>query len=86
MFIIERILGILLGNHFLGLKTYNCRALRLTWFPLTACNAVTYNMPDLHSLSAGSWPAKAVRNNGSDHLALERYKLRELAEGWPCYR
>lgn len=43
-------------------------------------------MPDLHSLPAGSWPNEAIRNNGPDHLALERYKLRELAEGWPCYR
>jgi hypothetical protein len=43
-------------------------------------------MPDLHSLPAGSWPEKAIRNNGPDNLALERYKLRELAEGWPCYR
>ena len=43
-------------------------------------------MPDLHSLPAGSRPESAVRNNGPDHLALERYKLRELAEGWPMYR
>lgn len=43
-------------------------------------------MPDLHSLPAGSRPEKAIRNNGSDNLVLERYKLRELAEGWPCYR
>lgn len=43
-------------------------------------------MPDLHSLPAGSRPEYAVRNNGSSSLALERYKLRELAEGWPCYR
>ncbi|EXJ86764.1 hypothetical protein A1O3_03718 [Capronia epimyces CBS 606.96] len=43
-------------------------------------------MPDLHSLPAGSRPEKAIRNNGPDELALERYKLRELAEGWPCYR
>jgi mRNA-degrading endonuclease RelE of RelBE toxin-antitoxin system len=43
-------------------------------------------MPDLHSLPAGSWPQNAIRNNGPDELALERYKLRELAEGWPCYR
>lgn len=42
-------------------------------------------MPDLHSLPAGSRPEGAVRNNGPDHLALERYKLRELAEGWPMY-
>lgn len=40
---------------------------------------------DLHSLPAGSRP-DAVRNNGPDHLVLERYKLRELAEGWPLYR
>jgi hypothetical protein len=43
-------------------------------------------MPDLHSLPAGSWPEKAIRNNGPDKLTFERYKLRELAEGWPCYR
>jgi hypothetical protein len=43
-------------------------------------------MPDLHSLPAGSRPGKAIRNNGPDNLVLERYKLRELAEGWPCYR
>ncbi|KAH8664489.1 hypothetical protein BX600DRAFT_413674 [Xylariales sp. PMI_506] len=44
-------------------------------------------MPDLHSLPAGWRPNdKVIRNNGPDHLALERYKLREIAEGWPCYR
>jgi hypothetical protein len=43
-------------------------------------------MPDLHTLPAGSWPSKAIRNNGPENLLLERYKLRELAEGWPCYR
>ena len=43
-------------------------------------------MPDLHTLPEGSRPGKAIRNNGPDHLALERYKLRELAEGWPLYR
>ena len=43
-------------------------------------------MVDLHSLPKGSRPTDAVRNNGSDKLALERYKLRELAEGWPMYR
>jgi hypothetical protein len=43
-------------------------------------------MPDLHSLPTGCWPEHAIRNNGPDNLALERYKLRELAEGWPCYR
>jgi hypothetical protein len=43
-------------------------------------------MADLHSLPAGTWPDKAIRNNGPDSLALERYKIRELAEGWPCYR
>src|SRR5437763_1959065 len=43
-------------------------------------------MPDLHSLPEGTWPSQAVRNNGSDELALERFKLRELAEGWPLYR
>ncbi|KIW72461.1 hypothetical protein PV04_00652 [Phialophora macrospora] len=43
-------------------------------------------MVDLHSLPAGSRPEQAVRNNGPDDLVLERYKLRELAEGWPLYR
>ncbi|OQV08353.1 SnoaL-like domain-containing protein [Cladophialophora immunda] len=43
-------------------------------------------MVDLHSLPSGSRPEKAIRNNGPDDLALQRYKLRELAEGWPCYR
>ena len=43
-------------------------------------------MPDLHSLPKGSRPENAVRNNGPDQLVLERYKLRELAEGWPMYR
>lgn len=43
-------------------------------------------MVDLHSLPAGTWPQNAIRNNGPDNLVLERAKLRELAEGWPCYR
>ncbi|KAK2595499.1 hypothetical protein QQS21_006774 [Conoideocrella luteorostrata] len=43
-------------------------------------------MPDLHSLQTGSRPDRAIRNNGPDHLVLERAKLRELAEGWPSYR
>jgi hypothetical protein len=43
-------------------------------------------MPDLHSLPPGSHPGTAIRNNGPASLALERYKLRELAEGWPLYR
>lgn len=43
-------------------------------------------MPDLHSLPAGTRPQHAIRNNGPPQLALERYMLRELAEGWPCYR
>jgi hypothetical protein len=43
-------------------------------------------MPDLHSLPEGTWPEHAIRNNGPDNLLLERAKLRELAEGWPCYR
>ncbi|KAK1700961.1 PEP2-like protein [Colletotrichum godetiae] len=43
-------------------------------------------MPDLHNLPAGSRPTNAIRNNGPDHLVLERLKLRELAEGWPSYR
>ena len=44
------------------------------------------DMADIHSLPHGSRPESAIRNNGSDELALERFKLRELAEGWPCYR
>ncbi|KAJ5096619.1 pathogenesis associated protein Pep2 [Penicillium angulare] len=43
-------------------------------------------MPDLHTLPEGSRPSSAIRNNGPIDLAMERYKLRELAEGWPCYR
>ncbi|KAK0895421.1 Vacuolar protease A [Friedmanniomyces endolithicus] len=43
-------------------------------------------MPDLHTLPAGSRPEKAIRNNGPADLAIERFKLCELAEGWPMYR
>ncbi|KAJ5814628.1 hypothetical protein N7474_006405 [Penicillium riverlandense] len=43
-------------------------------------------MPDLHSLPEGWYPEHSFRNNGPDNLLLERMKLRELAEGWPCYR
>ena len=43
-------------------------------------------MPDFHSNPQGSRPDHAARNNGPDNLALERFKIRELAEGWPCYR
>ncbi|KAI0552337.1 hypothetical protein F4679DRAFT_86873 [Xylaria curta] len=43
-------------------------------------------MVDLHSLPEGTYPSHAIRNNGPDHLVIERLKLRELAEGWPCYR
>ncbi|CBF87308.1 hypothetical protein AN9274.2 [Aspergillus nidulans FGSC A4] len=43
-------------------------------------------MPNLHSLPLGTRPENAIRNNGPDNLVLERAKLRELAEGWPCYR
>lgn len=43
-------------------------------------------MPNLHSLPEGWRPENAVRNNGPNDLALERWKLRELAEGWPMYR
>jgi hypothetical protein len=42
-------------------------------------------MPDLHSLPADTRPT-AFRNNGPDNLVAERFKLRELAEGWPMYR
>ena len=41
---------------------------------------------DRHSLPPLSHPTSAIRNNGSSYLTLERYKLRELAEGWPMYR
>ncbi|KAJ6455449.1 PEP2-like protein [Mycena sanguinolenta] len=40
----------------------------------------------LHSLPAGTRPTNATRNNGPNELVLERFKLRELAEGWPMYR
>ena len=43
-------------------------------------------MPDLHTLSEADRPIAAIRNNGPINLAIERYKLRELAEGWTCYR
>ncbi|KAK5131085.1 hypothetical protein LTR08_001303 [Meristemomyces frigidus] len=43
-------------------------------------------MPDLHTLPDGWRPEHAVRNNGPIDLAIERFKLRELAEGWPMYR
>ncbi|KAF4434804.1 pep2-like protein [Fusarium austroafricanum] len=43
-------------------------------------------MAESASLPKASRPAQAIRNNGSNELAMERYKLRELAEGWPCYR
>ncbi|CAI7637437.1 unnamed protein product [Penicillium bialowiezense] len=43
-------------------------------------------MPDLHTLPEGTYPSNAVRNNGPDNLVIERLKIRELAEGWPCYR
>jgi hypothetical protein len=43
-------------------------------------------MVDLHSLPENSRPEAAFRNNGPADLVMERYKLRELAEGWPCYR
>ena len=54
------------------------------WMIHTQATPIT--MPDLHSLPAGSRPTNVVRHNGPDALALERYKLRELAEGWPMYR
>ena len=38
-------------------------------------------MVDRHKLPEGSRPNQAIRNNGPDDLALERFKLRELAEG-----
>ena len=41
---------------------------------------------DRHTLPNGSRPIEAVRNNGPDDLALQRWKLREMAEGWPMYR
>lgn len=48
--------------------------------------APSEKLMDLHSLPVGSRPIGVVRNNGPDVLTLERYKLRELAEGWPSYR
>ncbi|KAK7001815.1 putative pathogenesis associated protein Pep2 [Favolaschia claudopus] len=45
-----------------------------------------HKLNDLHSLPVGSRPVNAVRNNGPNELVLERFKLRELAEGWPMYR
>ena len=43
-------------------------------------------MTPLHALPEGTRPTNAVRNNGTSEQALERFKLRELAEGWPMYR
>jgi hypothetical protein len=43
-------------------------------------------MVNLHSLPEGVKPENSVQNNGPDNLVIERMKLRELAEGWPCYR
>ncbi|CAI6039166.1 unnamed protein product [Clonostachys chloroleuca] len=43
-------------------------------------------MPNLHDLPEGWKPAHASRNNGPANLVQERFKLRELAEGWPMYR
>lgn len=42
---------------------------------------------DIHSLPPNTHPPfPTICNNGPDSLALERFKLRELAEGWPMYR
>lgn len=60
------------------------RKLLVSW--LAWLRVSTSPMPDFHSLEAGVWPENAIRNNGPDHLVIERMKLRELAEGWPCYR
>ncbi|KIW04198.1 pep2-like protein [Verruconis gallopava] len=43
-------------------------------------------MVDLHSLPQDFWPRNSLRNNGPVQLLMERMYLRELAEGWPCYR
>ncbi|KAK3679259.1 hypothetical protein LTR78_000820 [Recurvomyces mirabilis] len=43
-------------------------------------------MPDLHNLPTNWHPNHALRNNGPSNFALERFKLRELAEGWPMCR
>jgi hypothetical protein len=45
-------------------------------------------MTGLHSLPDGWRPDEktAIHNNGPDNLVVERLKLRELAEGWSCYR
>ena len=53
---------------------------------ITQTSFTCCSMPDLHTLPKGWRPEKAVRNNGPNDLALERWKLRELAEGWPMYR
>jgi SnoaL-like domain len=63
------------------------RSRPVNFLPLTVGESITLtNMPDRHSLPKGTWPEKAIRNNGPNDLALERYKIRELAEGWPLYR
>lgn len=39
----------------------------------------------ISTLAAGTWPSTAIRNNGPESLAFERFKLREVVEGWPMY-
>ncbi|GAC71554.1 hypothetical protein PANT_3d00101 [Moesziomyces antarcticus T-34] len=40
----------------------------------------------LSGLPANTRPDKAVRNNGPLDLALERWRIVQLAQGWPLYR
>ncbi|KAJ9478943.1 Pathogenesis associated protein Pep2 [Pseudozyma hubeiensis] len=40
----------------------------------------------LSGLPANTRPDKAIRNNGPVDLALERWRIVELAQGWPMYR
>jgi hypothetical protein len=45
---------------------------------------------DTHQAPDATYPEHAVRNNASggdiDKEALERFKIREICEGWPVYR
>ena len=67
------------------------RCQRILILPLYLAGSKSSGLPrksvrHLHSLPHSWRPTKAVRNNGPNNLALERWKLRELAEGWPVYR
>lgn len=74
-----------LGN-VLSRMTLIIYILQTTLTPVTVPVNEEPKMPDLHSLPEGTRPSRAIRNNGPDNLVLERARLRELAEGWPCYR